>query len=478
MIKEVCRFAPSPTGLLHVGNARTALINLLYAKQREGNLLLRIDDTDLQRCSLNFLRSILEDLSWLGISWSEAFCQSSRIERYKEVIRSLIQEGLVYECYESSEELESKRAANLRDGKPPIYDRSALTLNKAQLEGYKKEGRRPYYRFLLQQSKSITWLDLIRGKVSFKTSDLGDPIVIREDGTPTYILSSVVDDIDCKVTTILRGEDHITNTAVQCHIFEALKSSAPNFGHLNLLRTFQSKISKRVGGFALSELKRDIHPAALRSFLTFIGSSKPVKLALSIEELVQEFDINAFSKSQTIYDQAHLYELNSKLIRSLSYSSAQSCIQAALSNSEGSTKDPYEMNSAQKLLSSKEAQKLAPPLRELSEEIWNKIKDNLESLSEVNHWCEILTNQAPKMEGPIDTSYLQEAATLLPEDLSKDSCLSWIKAVANKTGRKGSDLYMPIRLALTGMNSGPQLHSLLSILGREEVLRRLTQPCL
>jgi glutamyl-tRNA synthetase len=473
MTKEICRFAPSPTGFLHVGNARTALVNLLYAKQREGSFLLRIDDTDLQRCSLSSLQSILEDLCWMGISWSEAFCQASRMERYKDVTKSLIRKGVAYECYETPEELEAKREANLREGKPPIYDRSALSLTKAQIENYKKEGRRPYYRFLLQQNKSITWLDLIRGKMSFKARDLGDPIVIREDGTPTYILSSVVDDIDSKVTTILRGEDHTTNTAIQCQIFEALDCGTPNFGHLSLLRTSQNKISKRVGGFSLRDLRRDIHPAALRSFLAFIGSSRSVKLVLSIEELAQEFDINALSRSQTIYNEAHLYELNAKLIKSLNYSAAQSCIQEALSEPEDAANEPYNLQAAQKLLASNQRQKLASQVEGLSEEVWNRIKDNLEGLSEVNHWCKILTTQAPELEETLDLNYLKESAKLLPQELSKDSCLVWMKEVANKTGRKGADLYMPIRLALTGMKSGPQLHSLLSILGREEVLRRL-----
>lgn len=466
---EICRFAPSPTGLLHVGNARTALVNFLYAKQRQGGLILRIDDTDLQRCKLSFLKSILEDLRWIGISWDEACCQSSREKEYTRVAQTLIEQGSVYACYETPQELEQKRNSLLQSGRPPIYDRCALQLSEAQKRQYEKEGRSPYYRFLLKD-QTTTWHDLIRGKVSFRAKDLSDPVVIRENGSATYLLSSVIDDLDHKVTTILRGEDHLTNTAMQCQMFGTLSSFVPSFGHLSLLQTSQTKISKRVGGFSLQELKKDIHPAALRSFLALIGSSKELRVILSLEGLLEEFDISALSKSHTSYDASQLRELNAKCLMNLDYDSAKACMQTTCHVE--AEEEPYQEDLAVKLLTVEESK--AEPKETLSKEAWYKIRSNLEGISEIEQWCKILSNNHPKLAKSAELSYLQEAAELFPEELSEESYRKWIQKLSGKTGRKGPDLYMPIRLALTGMEHGPQLYSLLSILGRDEVLKRLT----
>lgn len=465
------RFAPSPTGFLHVGNARTALINFLYCLKENGRFILRIDDTDRQRCSTSFLKSILEDLKWLGMDWCQVICQSSRLELYQETIQSLIKNGFLYPCYETPQELEQKRADLLKEGKPPIYDRASLELSESQIRQKEREGIQEHYRFKLPLEET-SWNDLVRGQVKFKARTLSDPIVLREDGSATYLLSSVIDDIDCGITTILRGEDHLTNTAVQIQFFKALGSQAPSFGHLSLLRAAESKISKRVGGFSIKELKESIHPWVLRSFLALVGTSCDIKVCPSLEELASNFHLGLLSRAQTKYDQKRLITLNASFIRQLNYVELATVKQSIYPN----LNEPYSSQTAQEMVNAKPTQVQPPYLQELSEEIWEKIRGNVEELSDISVWAKVMQEDPVNDQSLLDPAYLGTAARLLPKELSKASVSFWIQALEECTKRKGAELYMPIRLALTGRKEGPELHLLLSLLGYETALKRLEKP--
>jgi len=441
MTKIKTRFAPSPTGFLHIGNARTALICYLYAKKHGGEFLLRIDDTDIARSKQEYTDAIKEDLVWLGLKWDESFRQSERLSRYDEVKKQLLEMGRLYPCYETAVELEVKRKMQMKLGRPPIYDRASLNLSAEKKAEYEAGGRKPHYRFLMQDGK-IEWDDLVRGKVSFEAKNLGDPILLREDGSPTYLLPSAIDDVDSGITHIVRGEDHVTNTAVQIQIFAALGANIPVFAHLALLKAKDAKISKREGGFEIKHLRESgIEAMAINSFLARMGTSEMVEARTNLEDIIKGFDISKFGRAPTTYDEADLSRLNIKLVQA--YSFAEIKLHLA------------EMG-----------------LSEIDENFWKSVQPNLKTLAEIKDWWKICNEKlAPVIE---DAEFLAQAGNFLPDgQWDETTWNAWMDKLKAATGRQGKNLFMPIRKAITGMEHGPELKNLLPLIGREKVLARL-----
>ncbi|MES2214454.1 MAG: glutamate--tRNA ligase [Pseudomonadota bacterium] len=439
----ITRFAPSPTGMLHIGNARTALINWLYARKMGGKFILRIDDTDIERSKKEYEDAIIRNLTWLGLDWDAKFSQSSRLDKYEAAKKLLIESGRLYECYETQSELEVKRKLQLVSGKPPLYDRAALALTNAQKTDYKAQGRQPHYRFLMKDTP-IRWNDMIKGEMHYEAHHIGDPILIRENGSMTYMICSTVDDMEYNISHILRGEDHVTNTAIQIQLFEALGSTLPSFGHLSLVKTKEEKISKRKGGFEIDSLHSEegLEAMAINSFFASIGTSLPVTAKKNLQELVQDFDITTFSKSPTTYTPEELDRINHKLILSLEY------------------KDVVDR------------------LRELGaekidEDFWLAVRPNLHKIHEAKDWWQICNHHAEEGHD-LDKDYMKVAADLLPlGEFTENTWKDWTKKICDATGKSGKNLYHPLRIALTGMEAGPELKYLLPLIGREEALKRL-----
>lgn len=435
---KICRFAPSPTGFLHVGNIRAAIINFLYAKKTNGKFLLRLDDTDVERVRDEYREMILQDMSWLGLEYEGApIKQSERLARYEEAKNKLIANGRLYECYESAAELNLQRKSQTASGLTPIYNRQALNLTAEQKENFKQEGLRPHYRFLLED-KNTSWDDKIKGKISYNGRHFSDPVLIRDNGVPTYTFCSVVDDIDFAITDIIRGEDHITNTAIQIQIFEALGASAPDFAHLALVKASEGKISKREGGFDVKTLRAEgYEPMAIINLLAQIGTSDALKIYKNIGELVANFDFSKYSKSAMNYDIEELKNINNKLLQMLDF---------------------------------KELRAVAG----LDEKIWLAVKANINFLDEVKEWVEIIKEKFRYKNNENDYEFLAQAARLLPTDSADENCWNlWLGEIKKNTERKGKELFMPIRLALSGKEHGPELKYLVNLIGREEIIARL-----
>lgn len=436
------RFAPSPTGMLHIGNVRTALINWLFARSNNGIFMLRMDDTDILRSKTEYEEAIKEDLHWLGLGWDEFARQSERLTRYEEVKNNFIASGRLYPCFESQNDLDMKRKLLLSRGLPPIYDREGLKLTKEQQEEFLAQGHKPHYRFLLEDGL-IEWDDQIRGKIQFQSKNLSDPIVIREDGSMTYILCSAVDDVDFGITHILRGEDHITNTAIGIQITKALGKVPPIIGHTSLLKSKTDKISKRVGGFDIRSLREQfIEPMAIKSLLAKMGSSDSIEAVSNINELLEEFKLSKFSLSAVNYDFDELLQLNHKLISNFSY------------------------------------ERIKPQLVDLKididEDFWLSVRGNLNTVNELVEWWNICNKNIPSNISSESEDFLQIACTLLPEGEWNSSTWDlWVSQIKEKTGRSGKSLFMPLRLALTGKESGPELKVLLPLIGRQKVEKRL-----
>lgn len=445
MSKNVIRFAPSPTGSLHIGHARTALVNWLYARKTGGKFILRIDDTDEVRTTKEYKEAIITDLKWLGLDWDETFNQSSRMDLYNQAKRKLLDKGRLYPCYETQEELEVKRKIQLSRGLPPIYDRAALKLSKEQIETYKQSGRKPHYRFLIEDSE-IKWHDMIKGTISYHGAHLSDPIIFRGDGSMTYMLCSTVDDVDCRISHIIRGEDHVSNTAIQIQMFETLGGDVPEFGHLSLIKNKDEKISKREGGFEIAALRDKDHleAMAINSFFAMIGSTNQVVPCYSLQELMNRFDIKSYSKSPTSYSPAELRLLNHKLVIHLEYEQVRERLS--------------EMG-----------------LSSVDEKFWLAVRPNLQVLEDIRDWWEICFNfkKTDTEKGEGDRELLAIAVRVLPEAISEDTWIEWTRLISMESGRKGRDLFIPLRLALTGKDSGPELKNLLPLLTRDDILRRL-----
>lgn len=443
MTKIITRFAPSPTGKLHIGNVRTALINWLYTKKHGGEFILRMDDTDLIRSKDKYKDAIIEDLKWLGLSWDRSFNQLSRLEKYEQVKQELISKERLYPCYETPEELDIKRKLQLSRGLPPIYDRAELKLTDKQIKQYEAQGRKAHYRFLINDSE-INWEDMIKGEMKYQGAKLSDPVIIRADGTMTYMLCSTIDDIEYEISHVIRGEDHVSNTAIQIQMFEAMGAKAPAFGHLSLIKSKDDKISKREGGFEISSLRdtQNIEPMAINSFLGLIGSSNTVHACKTMQDLINEFDISAYSKSPTTYMPEELELLNHKIIIAYKYSDISAYLK--------------ENN-----------------LENVDEKFWLAIRPNISKLSDIKDWWQIC--HEPEKANDLDQELLAIAAKHLPEQITDTTWKEWTKEIATHSGKKGKELFMPLRLALTGQSSGPELKNLLPLLSREEIIARLKQ---
>lgn len=444
MSTSILRFAPSPTGLLHIGNARTALINWLYARKKKATFILRLDDTDLERSKEQYEQAIYQDLKWLGLDYDRIEWQSKRLNEYQKAAESLKTSGRLYACYETPEELEFKRRRLLSQGRPPIYDRAALNLTFEDHARFLNEGRKPHWRFKLMP-QVISWEDLIRGEIHFEGEYLSDPILIREDNSPVYTLSSVVDDIDFGITHIIRGEDHITNTAIQLQLFAALGIDPKSFtfGHVQYLLGEQGEsLSKRIGSLSLRQLREEGYEAcALASYLVKLGTSEDIAPSLSLDNLIQEFDISHVSRAAPRFNKNMLDRMNSKLLHHQSFKH----VQARLSEEN---------------------------LSFITEEFWNTCHGNINKLSDLKHIWNVCTREVtPKIE---DTNYLEQASNTLPlEPWTSETWLKWTQDLKQKTGRKGRELFMPLRQALTGEDHGPEMKELLPLIGREKALKRL-----
>ncbi|NET71428.1 MAG: glutamate--tRNA ligase [Sphaerospermopsis sp. SIO1G2] len=434
------RFAPSPTGFLHVGNLRIALMNWLFSRKHGGTFILRIDDTDQARSTAAYDTAIQEDLAWLGLTWDALQRQSARFDRYAEAKERLLASGRLYPCYDTPQELDIKRKMLISRGKPPIYDRSALSLTDAQKAEYKTQGRRPHYRFLLHDTP-VTWDDMIRGNVSFSGQFASDPVLIREDGIVLFTLATCVDDGDMGITHILRGEDHVSNSAVQVQIFEALGYKVPHFGHMALLGMKDGKLSKREGSASLKDLReKGMMPQAIQSYLSAIGTSDPVELCMSLDMLIERFDCSKFSRSMALFEEEDLARLNAKQLHHAPYEAVSGWLHA------------HGMS--------------------VPEDFWLQIRANISQLADVKEWWELVAQPVtPHIDEP---DYCAQAAQHLPEGaFSEQSWAEFTGKVKSATGRKGKQLFMPLRLALTARTDGPELPILFSLLGREKVYKRL-----
>ena len=434
------RFAPSPTGLLHVGNGRTALINFLAARKLQGSAVLRIDDTDRERSKPEFEQAILEDLAWLGINHDLMVRQSERAQLHRAAAELLKSKGLLYPAYETAEELERRRKRALALKRPPIYDRAALGLSVAERSDLERQGRQPHWRFKLSQSK-VSWHDLIRGDVEIDTAHLSDPVLIRADGSFLYTLPSVVDDIDLAITHIIRGEDHVTNTAAQIEIFAALGKELPAFAHFPLLvGSGGETLSKRLGSLSLRQMREEgIEAPALFAYLARIGTSEPVALA-EREELVTDFDFAKIGRAPAHFDPADLAGLNARLLHGLDYDAVRHRLHA-LGVGGG-------------------------------EAFWQAVRSNLSRFCEVVDLWQIVTGPVePRIE---DADLAQMAIQCFPAGPVDENTWSyWTSELSARSGRKGRQLFRPLRLALTGLEHGPELKKLLPLIGRDKVLARL-----
>ncbi len=438
------RFAPSPTGRLHIGNIRAALFNVLFARKNGGRFLLRLDDTDQERSTQEFADGIERDMRWLGLTWDAFDKQSNRTARYQEVLEKLKAEGRVYPCFESPDELNLKRKTQLGRGLPPVYDRASLKLSQDEIATLIASGKKPHWRFKLNHV-DVTWDDLVQKHKAYPASAISDPVIVREDGVPLYTYCSVVDDADMGITHVIRGEDHVTNTAVQIQLWQAIcDKPAPQFAHFPLLvNASGEEMSKRLGTLSVASLRDEMHieAMAINSLLGKLGTSDPIAPFMSIEELAATFDLSKISRNTAKFDVEELKALSAKILH----------------------QTPFDQ--------------ISPRLDELglghvTEEFWMAVRANLMTIEDVRQWWHVAHGPVtPQID---DKDFIDEAATLLPPapwDLNTWSV--WTNAVKEKTGHKGKDLFMPLRRALTGMDHGPELKVLLPLIGRERALARL-----
>lgn len=436
------RFAPSPTGRLHVGNIRTALLNWLFARGQGGEMLLRIDDTDLARSTAEYEQGIVDDLSWLGLTWEQRANQSHRFAEYEAAAAKLKAEGLLYPCYETEEEIDRKRKIAQARGRPPIYDRAALKLTPEERDALEREGRSPHWRFKLSGERK-EWNDLVRGPQSIDTASLSDPVLIREDGAFLYTLPSVLDDIDFKITHIVRGEDHVTNSGVQIEIFEALGAKAPEFGHFPLLVGADGEaLSKRIGSLGVGELRaQGYEPMAILSHLGKIGTSDPVEPRASFDQLASEFSFEKIGRAPARFDPEELKRVNAALLHQTDYAVVK--------------------------------ERLAALEADLGEAFWSAIRANIQVLPEARDWAHVVNGPIEPVIG--DEAFAAKAAALLPSGAYDEASWStFVNAVKAETGAKGKGLFMPLRQALTGRDHGPEMAALFALIGEEKARARLS----
>jgi glutamyl-tRNA synthetase len=432
----VTRFAPSPTGWLHIGNLRSALFNYLIARKAGGQFILRLDDTDAERSKPEYADGIQRDLEWLGLHWDRLERQSERLDRYAAAADKLREAGRFYECFETPTELDLKRKKQLNMGRPPVYDRAALTLDDAAREKLRADGREGYWRFKLDQNR-IEWRDGILGDISIDAASVSDPVLIRADGLVLYTLASVVDDVEMGVTHIVRGSDHVTNTATQIQIIQALGATPPAFAHHSLLTGPQGEaLSKRLGTLALRDLRaRGVEPAALLSLMARLGSSQPVELRTSLDELAEGFDLSQFGAAPTKFDVEDLFPLTARYVSALPFSAV-----------------------ADRLA------ELGVP-EDLRPRFWEVLRENITVLDDLGGWWKMLSEGATPDIAPEDAEFVAQALAMLPPPpYDNTAWQTWTAAVREATGRKGKGLFMPLRKALTGQPHGPDMGDLMPLM--------------
>ncbi|MFP3921584.1 MAG: glutamate--tRNA ligase [Dichotomicrobium sp.] len=435
------RFAPSPTGYLHIGNVRPALFNWLFARGAGGRFLLRLDDTDLARSREDYAEAIREDLRWLGLTWDIEARQSDRLDAYAEAVEKLKAAGRLYPAYETPDELERRRKRQRAQGLPPVYDRAALKLTEEDRAKLEAEGRRPHWRFRLEE-RPVAWDDLIRGRQSIDAASLSDPILVREDGSYLYTLPSVVDDIAFGITHVIRGEDHVANTGAQIQIFEALGGPVPQFAHHNMLVGAEGEgLGKRLGTLSIRQMREDgLEPLAILSHSAAIGTSDAVTAHQSLGELVESFDLAKVSRAPARFDMEELRGVNARLLHERAYADVADRL-AALGVGGG-------------------------------EAFWLAVRGNVTVLSDALEWWQVVSGPVtPVIE---DAELCATAAdTLPPEPWDETVWRDWTSELKARTGRKGRALFHPLRLAITGRGAGPELAALLPLIGREKVAARL-----
>lgn len=450
------RFAPSPTGYIHIGNTRTALSNWLYAQKNDGQFILRYDDTDIERSRDEYARSIAVDLDWLGIKPDRVEYQSKRFDVYAQAADKLREAGLLYPCYETADELERRRKLRLARRLPPIYGREALKLTEEEKAKLEAEGRKPHWRFLLPNFENdpmvtrrteVHWDDLVRGPQTVDLASMSDPVLIREDGTYLYTLPSVADDIDMGVTHIIRGDDHVTNTGAQIAIFRALGAEPPVFGHHNLLTTVSGEgLSKRTGALSVGSLREaGYEPMAIASLAVLIGTSEAVSAVPNMRTLAELFDLSAITKSAAKFDPAELDTLNRTLLHEMTFEQAKDRLEAL------------------------------GIMGEQAEPFWLTIRKNLDRFGEVSHWWQLVSGDLPEKTNlsDDDIEFVRQAFDFLPEEpWNNQTWKIWTERTKEATGRKGKSLFLPLRLALTGQAHGPEMADLLLLIGPQRTLGR------
>ncbi|HLV83454.1 MAG TPA: glutamate--tRNA ligase [Devosia sp.] len=438
----IVRWAPSPTGRIHLGNARPALLNWFFARRNGGKYVLRMDDTDLARSTREFADGIEVDLEWLGITPDLLVRQSERTELYDAARDRLIADGRLYPCYETADELDRRRARARALGKPPIYDRAGLKLTDADRAALAAEGRKPHWRFRLD-GRPVQFADLIKGTQTVNTASMSDPVLIREDGSYLYTLPSVVDDIDLAITHVIRGEDHVSNTGTQIEIIEALGGTVPIFAHHNLLTDAQGQgFSKRLGSQSIADFREaGYEPLAIAVMAAITGTSLPIEAYASLDEIANRLDLSMISHGPARFDPVELDNLNARLLHTMSYEQA------------------------------------LPRLTSLGlegEAIWMLLRDNLTKFADIVDLASLVTGPVEPIVADEDREFLALAKALLPaEPWTIETWSEWTGALKAATGRKGKALFLPLRLALTGRHDGPELKSLLPLVGRTACLARL-----
>ena len=438
----VVRFAPSPTGRLHVGNTRVALVNWLFARAHGGRFVLRHDDTDAARSGTAHIEGIEDDLRWLRCDWTARIRQSERRGVYAQAADRLRAAGRLYPCYETAEELAAKRRALAAARRPPVYDRAALSLSAADRAGLEAQGRRPHWRFQLEPGR-VRWRDAVHGAMDLDPSAASDPVLVREDGAPLYALSSVVDDAELGVTHVIRGDDHLSNTPAQLRIFAALGAPAPVFAHLGLLVGADGgSLSKRLGSLAVAALRDDgVEPAALAATLARLGTRNPAVPISRLDDLVPGFDLAQFGSAPAQFDVRELWSVNAGSVRAMSLDVVRERLPRAVPEAE-------------------------------AEAFWEAVRPNLDRVAGVDAWAEIVYGAVrPEVEDP---TFLGRAADLLPPaPWDGETWVGWTTAVASATGATGRRLLRPLRLALTGRGHGPEMKKLLPLIGRARAAARL-----
>jgi glutamyl-tRNA synthetase len=438
-MSTIVRFAPSPTGRIHIGNARAALLNWLFALKTGGEFILRYDDTDTARSTQEFADGIATDVAWLGIKPSRVEWQSKRFGRYDDVAAELRAKSFLYPCYETADDLDRRRKRQQARGLPPVYDRASLDLTAEEKAAFETQGRKPHWRFKLAQ-KPVEWNDMIRGPVHIDTTTLSDPVLIREDGTYLYTLPSVIDDIDFSITHVIRGEDHVVNTAAQIEICKAIGGAVPAYAHYSLLNGADGKgLSKRLGSLSIQSFRDEgLEAMAVVSHAALLGTSYNIHPCADYQELVDNFDLGKLSRAPARFDEAELRVLNAKLLHMLPWDAVKSRL-------------PYG-----------------------SETFWLAIRGNIERLSDTKTWADIVNQDMKPEIATEDQDFIAAArASLPPEPWDANTWKLWTEAVKTATGRKGKPLFMPLRNALTGLDHGPELAALLPLIGREKALARL-----